>query len=169
MVTLGFCGAANSGKTTILCGIIPLLTGAGLKVAAIKHHGHASPIVEPAALAGKDSAALAEAGCARVALAHAGGVSLAAEPALAEAGPQAIAQAFMQGMDLVLVEGYKQESIPKLEVMAAGKTPVLPPEMVLAYVTPGRSGWLGGRPLLDADRPQVVADFILDFLHKGRR
>lgn len=162
MQLFGLCGLSNSGKTTLMAGVIAELTRRGYKVGAIKHHGHRGPVVEPAVLAGKDSAVLARAGAVRVALAHAGGVSLAAEPELEKAGPAALAETFMAGLDLVLVEGYKNRDHPKLEVVAAGASPRLAAENVTAYATPGGRGQLNGRPLLDANQPREVARFIID-------
>jgi molybdopterin-guanine dinucleotide biosynthesis protein MobB len=42
---LGFCGASGSGKTTLVSRVIEELTARGLKVGAIKHHGHPEPLI----------------------------------------------------------------------------------------------------------------------------
>ena len=103
---LGFCGASNSGKTTLLCKVIAELTGRGFTVGALKHHGHAEPLALPGAE--KDSGRLAKAGAKRVALAHAGGVLLSAGRGMRpKPGPGPLADGLMSGLDLVLVEGYK--------------------------------------------------------------
>lgn len=160
---LGFCGASNSGKTTLLCKVIAELTGRGLKVGALKHHGHAGPLAQPGAE--KDSGRLAQAGAERVALAHAGGVFLTAGPELAEMGPRALADGLMAGLDLVLVEGCKSADIDKIEVVAPGAEPVLPSGGRLAALAKRGGGPSQGElNVLDADVPKAVADFVLEHL-----
>lgn len=164
---LGFCGAAGSGKTTLLCSVIAHLAGLGLKVGAIKHHGHPEPL--PLDQPGKDTHRLREAGAGRVALVHAGGVSLTAGPDMAQAEPRALAQGLMAGLDLVLVEGYKRADLDKIEVVAPGREPVLPPGgRLLALARRGGGQGPGsteaGLPVLDADDPSAVARFALEHL-----
>lgn len=158
---IGICGASGSGKTTLLTGVIAELKDRGLKVGALKHHGHGGSVTEPAAAQHKDTARLAAAGAARVALAHAGGVSLDA-PGLAGAGPRALAARLMSGLDLVLAEGFKTAGIPKIEVVAPGAEPILPAGgRLLALARRGGGGMETGLPVLDADDPAAVAAFIL--------
>ncbi|MEW5911023.1 MAG: molybdopterin-guanine dinucleotide biosynthesis protein B [Thermodesulfobacteriota bacterium] len=161
---IGICGASGSGKTTLLTGVIAALRDRGLKVGAVKHHGHAGPVTEPAAAQDKDTARLAAAGAARVALAHAGGVSVDA-PGLAGAGPRALTARLMSGLDLVVVEGFKGAGIPKIEVVAPGAQPLLPSGgQLLALARRGGAGSEAGLPVLDADDPAAVAEFILQNL-----
>lgn len=163
---IGICGASGSGKTTLLEGVIAELKARGLKVGALKHHGHGGPVVEPAATQNKDSARLAAAGAARVALAHPDGVSLEA-PGLAGAGPRALGARLMSGLDLVLAEGFKTAGLPKIEVVAPGAEPILPPGgKLLALTRRGGSGVEAELPVLDADDAPAVAQFILDSLAK---
>ena len=164
---LGFCGASGSGKTTLVSRVIAELAGRGYAVGAIKHHGHRQPL-EPADRH-KDSGRLFAAGAARVALAHAGGLMLTAGPGDAE-GPVQIARRFMSGLDLVLVEGYKSASLDKIEVVAPGREPLLPPGgRLLALARRGAAGAApggqeAGLVVLDADDPVQVADFVLEQL-----
>jgi molybdopterin-guanine dinucleotide biosynthesis protein B len=101
-----------SGKTTLLEELIPRLTAAGLRVSLIKHAHHRFDIDHP----GKDSYRLREAGCSEVLLISDQRWVLmhelrgAPEPSLEEQ----IAR--FSDCDLVLVEGFKQTPIPKLEV-----------------------------------------------------
>lgn len=165
---IGFCGASGSGKTTLVSAVIKELTGRGLKVGAIKHHGHGEPLtVSPKSQGGpKDSDLLAQAGAERVVLAHAGGVWLFAPPEYGKATPPEIAAEFLQGLDLVLVEGFKAADIDKIEVVAPGKKPLLPKGgRILAIARRkddgGGSGQEQGLPVLNADSPREVADFIM--------
>lgn len=157
---LGFCGASGSGKTTLVERVISELTSRGLRVGAIKHHGHAEPLPQPDAQ--KDSRRLARAGAARTALIHAGGVELTAGPQEAAQGPAQVAAAFMSGLDLVLVEGYKTADIPKIEVVAPGREPMLPAGgRLLALARRGGGPPEAGLQVLDADDPKVISDFVL--------
>ncbi len=163
---IGVCGASSSGKTTLLEGVIAELEARGLKVGALKHHGHGGPVAEPAVAQNKDSARLAAAGARRVALAHEGGVSLEA-PGLAGAGPRALGARLMSGLDLVLAEGFKTAGLPKIEVVAPDAQPLLPTGgRLLALARRGGSGEEAGLPVLDADDAKAVADFILANLEK---
>lgn len=166
---LGFCGASGSGKTTLVSRVIAELTKRGLKVGAIKHHGHAGPLTAPADSKGgpkanlKDSDILAQAGAQRVALVHAGGVWLFAPPEYGQAAPPQIAADFLPGMDLILVEGFKTADIDKIEVVAPGKEPILPENgKLLALARRGGSGEEQGLPVLNADSPREVADFVMN-------
>ena len=160
---IGICGAAGSGKTTLLCRVISYLAGQGLKVGALKHHGHPEPLLldQP----GKDTACLLEAGAARAILAHAGGVNLFAAPEMARLTPRDIAQSLLGDLDLVLVEGYKSAELDKIEVVAPGREPLLPSGgRLLALTRRGGSGVEAGLPVLDADQPAAVAGFVLAHL-----
>jgi len=158
---LGFCGAANSGKTTLLCALVAELARRGLKVGVVKHHGHGAPLPPPPDEENKDTGRLSAAGAARVALIHAGGARLNALD-LSGATPLDLAQEIMTGCDLVLVEGYKTAQIDKIEVVAPGRAPLLPPGgRLLALTRRGGGGLEAGLPVLDADRPDRVAEFVL--------
>jgi molybdopterin-guanine dinucleotide biosynthesis protein B len=159
---VGICGASNSGKTTLVEKLLPELNRRGLKVGVLKHHGHGGPVTTPAEWQGKDSDRLIKAGARRVALSHSGGVWLEA-PGLAGAGPRAVAARLMAGMDLAIAEGFKTAGIPKIEVVAPGQKPLLPTGgKLLALARRGGAGTEEGLPVLDADDPTALADFLLD-------
>jgi molybdopterin-guanine dinucleotide biosynthesis protein MobB len=162
---LGFCGAADSGKTTLVCQVVTHLTGLGLRVGAIKHHGHPEPL--PLGKPGKDTARLHECGAQRVALVHAGGMELIAGPEEAHGDPRLFAQRFMADMDLVLVEGYKRGDFDKIEVVAPGREPILALGGRLLALTrrgggQGHGATEAGLPVLDANDPPAVARFVLE-------
>ncbi|MBU4277486.1 MAG: molybdopterin-guanine dinucleotide biosynthesis protein B [Proteobacteria bacterium] len=159
---VGICGASGSGKTTLLEKLLPELKARGLKVGVFKHHGHGGAVMTPAEWQGKDSQRLAEAGSTRVGLSHAGGVWLEAS-GLAGAGPRALAARLMAGMDLVIAEGFKSAAIPKIEVVAPDREPVLPSGgKLLALARRGGQGTEAGLPVVDADDPVALADFLLE-------
>lgn len=158
---IGFCGAANSGKTTLVCGVVAELTRRGIKVGVIKHHGHGDALPPPPGEEHKDTGRLAAAGACRVALAHAGGVRLNLLD-LNGATPLELARETMSGCDLVLLEGYKSAEIDKIEVVAPGCAPLFPPGgRLLGLTRRGGGAAENGLPVLDADRPDLVAAFVL--------
>lgn len=110
--TFGITGHSGMGKTTLLERLVPALTARGLVVSLVKHSHKAIEIDRP----GKDSYRLREAGCTEVVLLGDDRWALmhelrgAPEPTLAELLGR------LRPCDLVLVEGFKQDDFPKLEV-----------------------------------------------------
>lgn len=156
---LGFCGASGSGKTTLTVKLISELSQRGFKVGAVKHHGHQGRTGQSGQI--KDTHRLAAAGADPVALVHPGGVELVAGPDQADWTPLQVVRSYFSGMDLVLVEGFKTAHIDKIEVIAPGKEPWLPPGgRLLALAARGGSGTSHGLPMLDADDIPAMADFV---------
>jgi molybdopterin-guanine dinucleotide biosynthesis protein MobB len=161
---LGFCGASDSGKTTLLSQVVDHLSRQGLAVGVLKHHGHGAPLAIPAEEQGKDTTRYQGAGARRVALVHAGGVRLSCSAGSHEP-PWSLAQRFMGDLDLVLVEGFKTAALDKIEVVAPGRDPLLPTGgRLLALTRRGGKGVEAGLPVLDADQPEAVAAFVLEHL-----
>ncbi|MGM0419445.1 MAG: molybdopterin-guanine dinucleotide biosynthesis protein B [Bacillota bacterium] len=108
---IGIVGYSNSGKTEFLEKLIPQLKQADLKVGVIKHHHQDFTIDKP----GKDSWRHTQAGADQVILSSPNKVALikktAKEMALTE-----IVTKYMDGVDVILVEGYKYSNIPKIEI-----------------------------------------------------
>jgi molybdopterin-guanine dinucleotide biosynthesis protein B len=115
MRIFGFAGFSGSGKTTLIEKLIPQLIAHGLRVSLIKHAHHAFDVDQP----GKDSYRHREAGCTEVVLTSSRRWALmhelrgAPEPSLAELVGN------LSPCDFVLVEGFKRERVPKLEVHRA--------------------------------------------------
>ena len=129
MRIIGLAGWSGSGKTTLLTKVIPRLVARGLKVSTLKHAHHAFDVDQP----GKDSHTHRMAGATEVLVGSANRWALVHE-LRGDAEPDARRRCSrkLSPVDLVLVEGYKREPHPKLEVYraAVGK-PLL---------HPGRSG-----------------------------
>ena len=112
MKMFGIAGYSGSGKTTLIEKLIPLFTARGLKVSLIKHAHHKFDVDQP----GKDSWRHRHAGCSEVLVTSSRRWALmhelrgAPEPALQDL------VGHIAPCDLLLVEGYKHEPIPKLEV-----------------------------------------------------
>jgi molybdopterin-guanine dinucleotide biosynthesis adapter protein len=112
MRVMGLAGWSGSGKTTLLVRLIPELRARGLRVSTVKHAHHEFDVDRP----GKDSFEHRRAGAVEVLVSSASRWALMhehrgdAEPGLAELLGR------MSPVDLVLVEGFKRDRHPKLEV-----------------------------------------------------
>jgi molybdopterin-guanine dinucleotide biosynthesis protein B len=112
---IGLAGWSGAGKTTLVKRLIPCLTGRGISVSTIKHAHHAFDPDTP----GKDSYEHRHAGARQVLVGSALRWALmtelrgAPEPTLAEM------LARLDPVDLILVEGFKREAIPKIEIHRA--------------------------------------------------
>ena len=131
MRLIGLAGWSGSGKTTLLTALIPALIRRGRTVSTVKHAHHAFDVDKP----GKDSYLHREAGAHEVLISSQNRWALmhehrgAPEPNLQELVTH------LAPVDLVLVEGFKREGHPKIEIHRA--------EL--------------GKPVLYPDDPQMVA------------
>ncbi len=107
---LSFVGHSGSGKTTIIEKVIANLTGAGLKVAIIKHDVHGFEMDRP----GKDSWRHKRAGAVATIVSSPSKIGLVMDSDH-DHGPEALAR-LIDFADLILTEGYKNEPHPKIEV-----------------------------------------------------
>jgi molybdopterin-guanine dinucleotide biosynthesis adapter protein len=165
MKVFGFAGYSGSGKTTLIEKVIPELIASGIKVSLIKHAHHSFDIDKE----GKDSYRHREAGAHEVLIASSQRWVLMhelrqeQEPTLED-----LLQQF-SACDLVLVEGYKFSSVPKIEIYRAehGK-PRLDSKThnIVAVASSSRPTVDSStEPLLQVDlnNPRAVADFVLRY------
>jgi len=122
----GFAAYPGNGKTTLIENLIPLLTARGLKVGVIKRTHHALDIDQP----GKDSHRLRQAGAAEVLVSSAGRWVLVHEQEDQSEPGLSYLLGTLAPCGLVLVEGFKTEPMPKVEVHRGGGagTPLLLPQ-----------------------------------------
>ncbi|MGZ8325627.1 MAG: molybdopterin-guanine dinucleotide biosynthesis protein B [Rhodoplanes sp.] len=115
MRVIGLAGWSGAGKTTLLTRIIPRVVGRGLSVSTVKHAHHGFDVDHP----GKDSYAHRVAGATEVLVSSAVRFALMHELR----GEKELELAQLLGklapVDLVIVEGFKREPHPKLEVYRA--------------------------------------------------
>src|SRR5437764_1738013 len=134
MKVIGIAGYSGSGKTTLIEKVIPLLVGEGLRVSLVKHAHHEFDVDLP----GKDSYRHRHAGCTEVLVSSSKRWALMHElRGVSEPGLQEQLR-LMAPCDVIIVEGYKSEPIPKIEVhRRASPTPLLYPtdENVVAIAT----------------------------------
>ena len=158
MKVIGIAGWSGAGKTTLLTRLIPHLTARGLRVSTLKHAHHAFDVDQP----GKDSHAHRLAGATEVLISSAKRFALMHE---LRGEPELTLRALLDKLstvDLVLVEGFKRETHPKLEVFraAVGK-PLLHPDdrNIVAIASDGAV--VASVPVVSLDDIEAVADILL--------
>ncbi len=160
---LGITGWSGSGKTTMLVELLPRLIAAGLSVSTIKHAHHGFDLDQP----GKDSWRHRQAGASEVLIC--GGQRWALMHEQRDAEPDlASLLARLAPVDLVLIEGFKADSFPKLEVYrpALGKAPIWPERSDIVAVATDAPDASCDRPLLPLNDLDAIARFVLDFVRK---
>ena len=158
MKIFGFAGYSGSGKTTLIERLLPLFAERGITVSLVKHAHHTFDIDQP----GKDSYRHRKAGCTEVLVTSSRRWVLmhelrgAPEPALNEHVKR------MSPCDLLLVEGFKREPIPKLEVYRAEVgEPLIHPydQNIVAIASDTRLNT--SLPQFDLNAPASIAEFVL--------
>ncbi|HRE16918.1 MAG TPA: molybdopterin-guanine dinucleotide biosynthesis protein B [Rhodocyclaceae bacterium] len=161
MKVFGIAGYSGSGKTTLIEKLIPALKAHGIKVSVIKHAHHGFDIDRP----GKDSYRQREAGASEVLLSCNARWALMHE--LRDA-PEPTLDELLQHLspcDLVLVEGFKQEPVPKLEVFRSDNAkPPLYPERPDIVALASDDAPATGLPVFALDDAAAMARFILNWL-----
>ena len=115
MRLIGLAGWSGAGKTTLVTRLIPCLAGRGIGVSTVKHAHHAFDVDAP----GKDSYEHRRAGAAQVLVASANRWALMTElRGTPEPGLRDLL-AHLSPVDLVLVEGFKRDLHPKIEIHRA--------------------------------------------------
>ena len=131
MRIIGLAGWSGSGKTTLITKVLPRLIARGHRVSTVKHAHHGFDMDQP----GKDSFMHRAAGATEVAISSARRFAILHE--LRDEAewdlPDLLAK--LSPVDLVLVEGFKRDAFPKLEIHRAAN----------------------GKPLLHPDDPHIVA------------
>src|SRR5260370_15530411 len=151
MRIIGLAGWSGSGKTTLLAKVIPRIVARGFKVSTIKHAHHSFDMDQP----GKDSHTHRMAGATEVLVGSGRRWAIVhelrgeAEPTLAALLEKA------SPVDLVLVEGFKTGSHPKLEVdrAAVGKPLLSPGDPAIVAIA-------SDEPLPSAPVPSVDLDDV---------
>ena len=159
MKVIGLAGWSGAGKTTLLVKLIPLLKARGLSVSTIKHAHHAFDVDRP----GKDSYEHRAAGAQEVLVASAARFALMHELRGAPEPDLCALLAKLSACDLVLIEGFKRDPHPKIEVHRVGNAkPFLYPDdpgiVALASDAPPPFGPL---PRVHLDNAEVIAALVV--------
>jgi molybdopterin-guanine dinucleotide biosynthesis protein B len=161
MRIIGLAGWSGSGKTTLLTKVIPRIVERGMRVSTLKHAHHDFDIDQP----GKDSHSHRVAGATEVLIASERRWALMHE-LRGEMEPRL--RALLQKLspvDLVLIEGYKREPHPKLEVhRAAVGQPLLHPNDPSIVAIASDAALVGITiPLVHLDDVARIADILIRY------
>lgn len=152
---IGFSAFSGTGKTTLIEQLVRVLKQKGYRLAVIKHDAHRFEIDRE----GKDSWRFAQAGADMTI------ISSREKTAIIEQRERCFSEvvAAVHDVDLILVEGYKQESIPRIGICrkATGKGLPHPADTYLAVVTDDPSLDTGGVPVFSLKDISGIAEFIV--------
>jgi molybdopterin-guanine dinucleotide biosynthesis protein MobB len=154
----GIVGWKNAGKTGLMERLVTEITGRGISVSTIKHAHHSFDVDHP----GKDSHRHRVAGATEVLLASRNRFALMHE---LRGEDEPILSALLEKLapvDLVLVEGYKRDSHPKVEAHRAETgNPLIAPDDPTVRAVASDTALDLDRPVFDLDDTKAIADFIL--------
>jgi len=161
MIVLGISGWSGNGKTTLLVKLIPALIDRGYSVSTVKHAHHKFDVDRP----GKDSFRHREAGAKEVLISSSARWALMHETRdFEDEAELADLKKHLSPVDILLIEGFKNENFPKIEVWRNVRdTPplYLNDTSVIALATDQES-INADIPVLDIDDSEALADFIVD-------
>ena len=163
-------GVKNSGKTTLICKLLEIFKEKGLKVAVIKHDGHDFEPDVP----GTDTYRQLQAGAYGTVVFSSGKYMLVKQqPQISET--ELID--FFPEADLILLEGFKYSTYPKVEIVRKGNSEesVCDPKYLAAIATnldearrktlsisgTGKTADELQIPVLELDSAEGIAEFIL--------
>jgi len=159
MRIIGLAGWSGSGKTTLITKLIPLLVARRLRVSTLKHAHHGFDLDRP----GKDSFFHRAAGATEVIISSARRWAILHELREEPEWDLAALVKKISPVDLVLVEGFKRDKFPKLEIhrIANGK-PLLHTEDPHIVAVASDSAVPAARvPVVDLNDIELIADLLL--------
>ncbi len=157
---LGIAGQSDSGKTTLIEKLLPLLRAQGLTISTVKHVHHAVEIDTP----GKDSFRHRQAGAHEVMIALPDGWVLHHPARDGARPPLGDLLARMSGCDLVLVEGYRDVPVPRIAFVNGVEKPDVNVVAVVGVTKP--AGF--AVPAFSRDDAPGVTAFITDWMRTAR-
>jgi molybdopterin-guanine dinucleotide biosynthesis adapter protein len=157
---IGIAGWSGAGKTTLLTRLIPVLKQRGLRVATIKHAHHAFDVDQP----GKDSYEHRKAGASEVIVSSERRWVVMHE--LGDSGEASLAELLrkVSPCDLILVEGFKRDPLPKIEIFrgSLGKPALhVEDERIVAIASDGALP-AARIPVVDLNDAEAVADLVCE-------
>jgi molybdopterin-guanine dinucleotide biosynthesis protein B len=159
MRIIGLAGWSGSGKTTLLGTAIPRIVARGLTVSTLKHAHHAFDTDQP----GKDSHTHRMAGATEVLVGSQRRWALVHELRAEEEPSLSALLVKLSAVDLVLVEGYKRERHPKLEIFraAVGKPLLAPNDPAIVAIASDVAQPQAEVPVLDLDDVEGIVDTLI--------
>ena len=159
MRIIGLAGWSGSGKTTLVTKLIPRLIARGVKVSTLKHAHHGFDLDQP----GKDSSFHRAAGATEVVISSAKRWAILHELREEPESNLGALVAKMSPVDLVLVEGFKRDSFPKMEVYrsANGKPLIHPDDPHIVAIASDVALPNAKVPVVDLNDIEAIADLLL--------
>ena len=159
MRIIGLAGWSGSGKTTLITKLIPRLTARGISVSTLKHAHHGFDLDQP----GKDSFFHRAAGASEVIISSANRWAILHELRGQPEWDLAALMGKMSPVDLVLVEGFKRDAFPKLEIhrIANGKPLIHPEDPHIVAVASDSAVPAALVPVIDLNDIETIADLLL--------
>ncbi|MGJ8628831.1 MAG: molybdopterin-guanine dinucleotide biosynthesis protein B [Sulfitobacter sp.] len=154
----GVVGWKNAGKTGLMERLVTEITGREISVSTVKHAHHSFDVDHP----GKDSHRHRVAGASEVLLSSRNRVAIMHELREAEEPTLDALLTRLNPVDLVLIEGYKRDTHPKVEAHRAetGNDLIAPGDDTIRAVASDVPLDLD-RPVFDLNDTIAIADFIL--------
>ena len=159
MRIIGLAGWSGSGKTTLITKLIPLLVARRLRVSTLKHAHHGFDLDQP----GKDSFFHRAAGATEVIISSARRWAILHELREEPEWDLAALVKKISPVDLVLVEGFKRDKFPKLEIhrIANGKPLLLTEDPHIVAVASDSAVPAARVPVVDLNDIELIADLLL--------
>ncbi len=159
MRIIGLAGWSGSGKTTLIKKVIPCLITRSLQVSTLKHAHHGFDLDQP----GKDSFFHRAAGATEVIVSSSKRFAILHELREEEEWDLPALVAKMSPVDLVLVEGYKRDPFPKLEIHRAanGKSLIHPEDPHIVAIASDVELPAARVPVIDLDDIEAIADLLI--------
>ena len=159
MRIIGLAGWSGSGKTTLITKLVPCLTRRGLRVSTLKHAHHGFDLDQP----GKDSFMHREAGAVEVIVSSARRFAILHELRDEPEWDLPSLLTKISPVDLVLVEGYKRDPFPKLEIHRAanGKPLIHPDDPHIVAIAADVALPAARVPVIALDDIEGIADFVM--------
>jgi len=159
MRIIGLAGWSGSGKTTLITKLIPRLTARGLRISTLKHAHHGFDLDQP----GKDSFMHRTAGATEVIVSSARRFAVLHELRDEPEWDLPALVGKMSPVDLILVEGFKRDAFPKVEIhrVANGKPLIHPDDPHIVAIAADTALPHARVPVIDLDDIDAIADLVL--------
>ncbi len=165
---IGFAAYSGTGKTTLIKNVVMILKKSNYRVSVIKHAHHNFDIDQP----GKDSYEIRKSGAENMLISSENRWALMHENMNNDELTLINLINLLEKIkyDLILVEGFKAESFPKIELYRkeVSKDRELlssSDKNIVAIATEQKTKLETSLPVLDINNPQNIADFIINFLN----
>jgi len=159
MRIIGLAGWSGSGKTTLITKVLPRLIARGLRVSTLKHAHHGFDLDQP----DKDSFRHRAAGAVEVAVSSSKRFAILHELRDEPEWDLPALLSRLAPVDLVLVEGFKRDPFPKLEIHRAanGKPLIHPDDPYIVAIASDVALPEANVPVIDLDDIEAIADLLI--------